>query len=259
MAHVRHVIRCVHNREVEELREEVIQQHWDLYVAGRVSKEWEAQAYWQRQVAGSTVHAHVSGVTTRRRMQLLRSTRLMTALRAIMISEAGTAERQLYRAITTMTLGLQDSQRLWGTPMKLSALYRIWRQVPENDMHICLMAWMMQQRSEKEDARKYKFFLMAKVITGPHQCNWFFMAKAPVSVLATGKLRAVSQWAINTKLTTHFSERVAARAWATPGVCKFLEQYQRRAVRAHSALTAMLTMGSQTGSGHNGGEWFSSH
>ena len=180
----------------------------------------------------------------------------MAALRTMVISAASTAERQLYRAIAAMTLGLRNSQRLWGTPTKLSALYRMWRQVLENNMHTCVMAWMVQQRSEKEDARQCKFFLMAKSITGPHQCNWFFMAKALVSVLATGNLHAVSRWATNAKLVTHFKERVAARAWATPGVCKLLEQYQRRAVRAHSALKAMSAMGSKRGSGHNGGEFF---
>ena len=123
-------------------------------------------------------------------------------------------------------------------------------------MHTCMMAWMVQQRSEKKMARQCKFFLMAKVITGPHQCSWFFMAKALVSVLATDSLHAVSRWAVNTQLATHFKERVAARAWVTPGVSKFLEQYQRRAIRAHSALKAMSAMGSTRGSGHNGGELF---
>ena len=68
MVHVRHVIRCAHNREVEELREEVVQQHWDLYATGQVSKEWEAQAYWRLQLAGCTVHAQVLGAATRRKM-----------------------------------------------------------------------------------------------------------------------------------------------------------------------------------------------
>ena len=62
--------------------------------------------------------------------------------------------------------------------------------------------------------------------------------------------------AFKAKLGTQFTDRVAARAWATPGVCKFLEQYQRRAVRAHAALTAMSKMGSQHGSGRDGGELF---
>ena len=45
MVTVKMVIRCIHNREVEALKEEVIQHHWDLYAAGKVSQEWEAQPY----------------------------------------------------------------------------------------------------------------------------------------------------------------------------------------------------------------------
>ena len=91
-------------------------------------------------------------------MRLLRATRLIAALRAMVGSKAGCAERQLYRAITAMTLRLHKSRRLWVTPTKLSALYRMWRQILENDMHVCLMSWMVHQPSEKEDARSCKFF-----------------------------------------------------------------------------------------------------
>ena len=47
-------------------------------------------------------------------MRLLRDTRLMTTLTAIAGSEVGRAERQLYRAIAAMTLGLHNSLQLWG-------------------------------------------------------------------------------------------------------------------------------------------------
>ena len=43
MVEVRRVIRSIHNRKVENMREEMVQQHWDMYAAGQVTKEWEAQ------------------------------------------------------------------------------------------------------------------------------------------------------------------------------------------------------------------------
>ena len=61
MVEVRRVIRSLHNRNVENMREEMVQQHWDMYAAGKVTKEWEAQTHWRHQSAGQCLCAHVVG------------------------------------------------------------------------------------------------------------------------------------------------------------------------------------------------------
>ena len=117
MVHVRHVIRCVHNREVEEMREEMVQQHWDLYAHGRVTQEWAAQTYWKQQSAAHTMQAYILGASTRKRMRLSSAASMVTALRKAMGSAAGLAERQVYRVITAMKVNLHSVGR-WGGPAR---------------------------------------------------------------------------------------------------------------------------------------------
>ena len=127
------------------MREELVQQHWDLYAHGRVTQEWAAQTYWKQQSAAQTMQAYVLGASTRKRMRLSSATSMVTALRKAMGSTAGLAERQAYRAITAMNMNMRSDRLLWGTPAKLSAIYRMWRQLLEDKMHVCLMRWMSGQ------------------------------------------------------------------------------------------------------------------
>ena len=96
----------------------------------------------------------------------------------MMGSQAGRNERLFYRAIAAMVANKQREQRLWGTPTKLSSIYRIWRQILEDQMHSCVTLWMANQRAHAVGARAYGFFYMGAVITAVQQLNWYRMAKA---------------------------------------------------------------------------------
>ena len=124
MVEVRRVIRCVHNRNVENMREEMVQQHWDMYAAGKVTQEWEAQAHWRHQSAGRRMCAHVVGTATRRRVQAMKRRKLQCALTTMVGSQAGRNERLSYRVIAAMVENKRREQHLWGTPTKLSSIYR---------------------------------------------------------------------------------------------------------------------------------------
>ena len=197
MVEVRRAIRCVHNRGVEALKKEVIKRHWDLYVAGKVSQEWAAQPYWRQQSAGSRLCSHVVGAAVRKRMRHGAAQAMHTALQFLKGTHAGRRERSLYRAVAAMIMHKKRSRQLWGTPTKLSALYRIWRQVLEDSMHKCITLWMVNQLADTAEARAFKFFYMGQVITGVQQVSWFYMGKALTSVLAGGVLRAISRWQYN--------------------------------------------------------------
>ena len=119
--------------------------------------------------AGSRLCSHVVGAAVRRCMQHSAAHAMSAALQVMRGSEAGRAERSLYRAIANMLMNRQRSTRLWGTPTKLSAIYRIWRQILEDAVHKCVALWRVNQRAGRAGARAFKFFYQGKVITGAQQ------------------------------------------------------------------------------------------
>ena len=154
-------------------------------------------------------------------------------------SQAGRNERLLYRTVAAMVMNMQHHMQLSGTPTKMSAIYRVWRQLLEDCMHKAIIKWMVNQRSDKADARAYKFFYMGKMITAAQQIGWFYMSKALTSVMVEGTLRAVSRWLYHMRLGTQSLYGQDVRKWVTPGVLVFLNTHQRRLVRATIALAAM--------------------
>ena len=187
------------------------------------------------------------GAAVRKGMRHGAAQAMHTALQFQKGTAAGRRERSLYRVIAAMIMNKKRSRHLWGTPTKLSALYRIWRQVLEDGMQKCITLWMVHQRAEKTGARAFLFFYMGRVITGAQQVSWFYMGNALTSVLAGGALRAISRWQYNTCIATQDSGRRDATRWVTSGVLVFLDKYRRRAARAHIALAAMAAVSQRRG------------
>ena len=73
------------------------------------------------------------------------------------------------------------------------------------------------------------------------------MARALVSAMAIGVLRAVSRWGSKAALRTQCPGRSNARQWVASGVRVFLDMHRRRTARAHTALAAMSAMTKQRG------------
>ena len=143
---------------------------------------------------------------------------------------AGVSERQLYWAVYALRQHVAAAKaKARHSAIKLSATYRIWRQILEDQMHQCaqcVIRWQVHSKGHSLHAG-HVWPAMAR---SDH--IWATMAAALLSVLGTPVQQATSVWFMKMKTHQQHGLRGLAKPWVTPGIGIFLEIMVRRKAQA---------------------------
>ena len=157
-------------------------------------------------------------VTTKRWHELLRHLLMRGAQQY-----AGWRERALYTAVAALQAHvLAGIQTARNALLKLTATYRVWRQLLEDKMHKMVLRWRTTQACS----------------TSKHQSKWWVMAAMWKRQLGSPRTRALREWSANTrKAATHTAMGTNMRHCATTGVRVFPDVIVLRRERAKEAIT----------------------